>query len=182
MSFFQNTFRNTYRRLTANEIQFAQTVFKNSIDYSKVWVHHGRLIPFFQYEKVAMSPFGTMHFPKTLYAIDFTKENISKQHLFIHEMAHIWQYHLGLKLWLDGGILGIKGGYRGNVCYRYDAWLPEKTKLNQFNMEQQADIIADYFVFQKRDERTERILQDFIANPNNVALLPTHTEFIIPKA
>ena len=51
-----------YRKLTLGEITLAQTVYQNSLNYDKIFIHKGRLIPLFQNEKIAMSPFGTMHF------------------------------------------------------------------------------------------------------------------------
>lgn len=169
------------RRLTDGEIALAQSVYQSSLNYDRIRIHKGRLIPFFQNGKIAMSPFGTMHFPPDLYVDDFSQGSITKQHLFIHEMAHIWQYQLGLTLWLDGAILSAKGGYRGNVCYAYDDWSKSCEQFNQFNMEQQADLIADWFVFQhtRKNPRIQAIMQAFLDNPSDVNLLPKHAEFRI---
>lgn len=174
----------TYRKLTAGEIELAQTVYQNSLDYDKVRVHKGRFIPLFQREKVAMSPFGTMHFPPALYEADFSTAIDTKQHLFIHEMAHIWQYQLGLRLWLDGIILTAKGGYRGNACYQYESHLTHCQHFSDLNMEQQADVIADWFIFKntQNDAQVQILIRDFIHNPNNPALLPKHAEFRLQAA
>jgi len=50
----------TKRRLTAGEIEMARKVFKDSIDYSKVWVHNGGYPLFFglQNEDVIVAPNG----------------------------------------------------------------------------------------------------------------------------
>ncbi|QMT33329.1 type IV secretion protein Rhs [Conchiformibius steedae DSM 2580] len=168
-----------FRPLTPAETELARSVFGHSIDYPRVRVHRGRLIPLLQNGRVAMSPFGTMHFPPSLYRSDFAAADISAQHLFIHEMTHIWQHALGLKLWLDGSILACKGGYKNNICYRYHSQLAQHHTFSQFNMEQQADIIADYFVFRhtRNHPQIQKILADFSANPANRALLPAHTDF-----
>lgn len=166
------------RRLTAGETELARSVFGSSIDYDKVRIHHGRLIPALQNARTAMSPFGVMHYPPALYEADFSQSN--KRHLFIHEMTHIWQHTLGLQLWLDGSILACKGGYgRDLPAYRYDHYLNGRTCLSEFNMEQQADIIADYFVFRvsSAGARLRQILDGFIHNPADTALLPKHTDF-----
>lgn len=167
------------RKLTAGEIALAQSVYQSSLNYDRIRIHKGKLIPYFQYNRVAMSPFGTMHFPRDLYVDDFSQADTSKQHLFIHEMAHVWQHQLGLKLWLDGAILGAKGGYRNNVCYAYEAHCATRERLNQFNMEQQADLIADWFIFKntRNNPKIQEIMREFIANPNNPDLLPRHAEF-----
>ena len=168
-----------YRKLTLGEITLAQTVYQNSFNYDKIFIHKGRLIPLFQNEKIAMSPFGTMHFPPALYVDDFSTASITKQHLFIHEMAHVWQYQLGLMTWLDGAILGMKGGYRGNACYAYSDRVGVCQRFNQFNMEQQADLIADWFIFKntQNNPQVKMIMSEFISNPSNVHLLPVHAEF-----
>ncbi|QMT31238.1 type IV secretion protein Rhs [Alysiella filiformis] len=167
------------RKLTSGEIALAQSVYQGSLNYERIRIHKGKLIPFLQYNRVAMSPFGTMHFPKSLYQNDFSQASISARHLFIHEMAHIWQHQLGLRLWLDGAILGAKGGYKNNECYAYAHRVNQCEHFSQFNMEQQADLIADWFVFQntQNNPQIQKIMRDFIDNPNNVALLPTHAEF-----
>lgn len=172
-----NTFNR--RRLTQGEIALAQSVYQSSLNYDKIRIHKGKLIPYFQYNRVAMSPFGTMHFPRDLYVDDFSQAEISKQHLFVHEMAHIWQHQLGLKLWLDGIILTAKGGYKANQCYAYEKWAANCEQFNQFNMEQQADLIADWFIFKhtQNNPKIQNIMREFIENPNNVNLLPKHAEF-----
>lgn len=167
------------RRLTDGEIALAQSVYQSSLNYDRIRIHKGKLIPFFQYEKVAMSPFGTMHFPSALYVDDFSTANESKQHLFIHEMAHVWQYQLGLKLWLDGAILTLKGGYQNNQCYVYEHCVNQLPHFSDYNMEQQADLIADWFVFRhtQKNPQIQKIMRDFIDNPCNANLLPKHTKF-----
>lgn len=171
--------RNSYRKLTAGEIALAQSVYQNSLDYDKIRIHHGRLIPFFQHPKTAMSPFGTMHFPEQTYVDDFSSADVSKQHFFIHEMAHVWQYQLGLKLWLDGVILTAKGGYRDNACYQYEHHVGNCQHLSELNMEQQADVIADWFIFKhtQSQAKVQKLMRDFIVNPSDPNLLPKHAEF-----
>lgn len=169
----------TYRRLTTGEISLAITVYQDSLNYDTIRIHKGRLIPLFQNSKVAMSPFGTMHFPAGLYVDDFSTASLTRQHLFIHEMAHVWQYQLGLNTCLDGIILGLKGGYRRNACYAYDQHIEQCQRFNQLNMEQQADLIADWFIFKhtQNHPKIKAIMSEFIHNPSNVNLLPTHAEF-----
>lgn len=169
--------RSSLRPLTSGETELARSVFGDSIDYARVRVHRGRLIPLLQHEHTAMSPFGVMHYPPPLYEADFSQSD--KRRLFIHEMAHIWQHALGLKLWLDGGIIACKGGYgKGLPAYRYHDHLDGRNCLSQFNMEQQADIIADYFVFRvsSNNAQLRRVLDGFVRNPGDALLLPKHTD------
>lgn len=90
-----------YRGLTENERKLVMPIFKDSIDYDKVKIHHGRFIPIFQPSQTAMTPFGTIHFPDDIYEEDYANptQNLINpniiQHLFVHEMTHVWQYQLG---------------------------------------------------------------------------------------
>lgn len=171
------------RPLTQGEISLAQSVYQDSLNYERIRIHKGKFIPFFQHEHIAMSPFGTIHFPTALYVDDFSTTNISKKHLFIHEMAHIWQYQLGLKLWLDGTLLTVKGGYQNNQCYAYAHCITELQHFSDYNIEQQADLIADWFVFQhtQKNHKIQKIMQEFIQNPSDIHLLPKHAKFRLPE-
>lgn len=79
------------RLLTTGEIQLAQSVFLSTIDYSKVWIHRESYLPFnLQDKNTAMTPDGEIYF-RDLYSDDFSLTTDSLQHLFIHEMGHVWQ-------------------------------------------------------------------------------------------
>ncbi|WP_411752673.1 hypothetical protein [Serratia sp. (in: enterobacteria)] len=61
------------------------------------------------------------------------------QHLFIHEMSHVWQHQKGM--WVR-----TRGLFSWAVSYKYKL---DKLRLNYYGMEQQASIIADYFYLKK---------------------------------
>lgn len=166
-----------YRPLTEGEIQLTQSVYRDSIDCTRVRIHHGKFIPLLQFNHVAMTPFGTAHFPTPLYETDFSRATPARQHLFIHEMAHIWQHQLGLPVWWHGLCLALKGGYRHNACYAYAQHATHCPHLNQLNIEQQADLIADWFVFGHTCAlpHIAQLLQPFIDNPADPTLLPQHS-------
>ncbi|WAC74240.1 hypothetical protein OU995_05800 [Roseateles sp. SL47] len=51
------------RRITAGEIAMCELMFKNSVDYSKVWIHNEEFLPFgLQPDDGAMTPNGEMYF------------------------------------------------------------------------------------------------------------------------
>ncbi len=128
----------TLRLLTPGEIALAKTVFRSSIDYHKVWIHHNSYLPFgLQDEHTAMTPNGELYF-RYWYKEDFSKETSDTQHLFIHEMSHVWQREK------DMNIIG-RGLVSWLVSYRYTL---DGRLLSEYPMEQQAQIIADNFVLQ----------------------------------
>lgn len=164
------------RSLTQGEIDLAKQVFKDSIDYAKVKVHKGEYLLWVQDNHTAMTPNGEMYFPEEIYEEDFSSANKS---FFIHEMSHVWQYQLGYNTIKAGLTLAAKGGYKENKAYQYKQYLNDRTKLSEFNMEQQGDIISDFFTQKNtnNDLRIQTILNDFIRNPKDVSLLPQTFDF-----
>ncbi|MBW7982182.1 type IV secretion protein Rhs [Enterobacillus tribolii] len=124
------------RALTLGEITMARSVYGNIINYTKIVVHCDSYFPFGAQPKyTAMAPNGELWFRKELYWKDFAFADKEDQHTFIHEMAHVWQHQKGI--WVR-----TRGLFSGLVSYYYKL---EKTRLNDYGMEQQASIIADYW-------------------------------------
>lgn len=126
------------RLLTAGEIQLAQSVFLSTIDYSKVWIHRESYLPFnLQNEDTAMTPNGEIYF-RNQYFDDFSRATDDLQHMFIHEMGHVWQREKGMNVIFRGLVSWM-------VSYHYTL---DGRLLSEYSMEQQAQIIADNFTLQ----------------------------------
>ncbi|MCH7337147.1 zinc protease [Acinetobacter sp. NIPH 2699] len=183
---------NTRRKLTSGEINLAKIMFKESIDYTKVEIIRGGLLSIPTRSKNAMTPFGSIHLPNEDYdkVKDFSIDKKATNKIwFIHEMAHVWQYQLGLNVAARGIEIGIRGGYSDAKAYDYDLVCDDQGKnFNQFNFEQQAEIISHYYdayhlpiqghnypilhnknVMQKF--ALKNVLKDFLADPSNGKLL-----------
>lgn len=181
------------RPLTEGEIAMARLVFKNSINYSTVRIHNEEYLPFdVQNDRTAMTPNGSMYFNPKKFIFDFSLEDEQGKIWFMHEMVHVWQYQLGYSVTWSGFWLAVTGGYINRRAYRFDRSdykdpkdsskdSPDIDKtLPDFNMEQQGDIIAEYFgakhlgvsELQLNMAFYERVLKEFIRNPKNVSLLP----------
>ena len=136
------------RPLTVGEINLAKDVFKSQIDYEQVKIHQGTYLRFgLQKAQIAMAPNGHIYFPNASYLPDFSNGTISQQAWFIHEITHVWQYQQGISVILRGLWLALLGGYLGKRrAYVY--YLPKNLdrKLADFNIEQQACIMADFFL------------------------------------
>lgn len=129
------------RPLTFGEIVLARSVYGNSIFYDQVKIHCDSYFPFgLQNENYAMAPNGELWFRKELYVKDFSTASLELQHTFIHEMGHVWQHQRGMWVRLRGLFSGV-----ADYTYRLDG----KKKLKEYNMEQQASIIADYWFLTK---------------------------------
>lgn len=129
------------RALTCGEIVLARSIYGNSIFYNDVKVHCDSYFPFgLQDPAYAMAPNGELWFRKEGYLSDFSRGNDESQHTFIHEMAHVWQHQKGMWVRLSGLFSGV-----ADYTYRLDG----KKLLHHYTMEQQASIIADYWLLRK---------------------------------
>ncbi|MGP9688648.1 PAAR domain-containing protein [Psychrobacter sp. AOP22-C1-C5] len=181
----------TKRALTIGEIDMAKLVFAESIDYSDVYIHNDEFLPFgLQNDNTAMTPNGEIYFPTGLYREDYsiaTGADASLRHLFMHEMVHVWQHQLGYSVMIKGALLHPLCKLTG--CDPYNYVLDSSKALGDYNMEQQGDIIADYYSY-FHDTDINRIvslsgthymtnqniykiiLSNFIKDPSDANLLP----------
>ena len=163
------------RYLTPAEIALIRPIFRNALDYAAIHIHGRRYLPL-QNACTAMSPNGHSYYPRPLYRADFAHGTWQERHLFIHECSHIWQHRLGYPVRRCGVWLALQGGYIAHRAYRYQHLLAGRHDLAQFNMEQQAQIIADFFTqklqYQHEDAALKRVLQRFLRNPADAGLLP----------
>lgn len=125
------------RILRTGEIILATTLYGNSIHYNKVWVHRESYLPFnLQYNLTAMTPNGEMWFQEGVYENDFSMASLSRQHMFLHEMMHVWQHQRGM--WVR-----TRGAFSWAADYSYSL---DKESLLDYSLEQQATIVSDYWV------------------------------------
>ena len=155
------------RPLTSGEIALARLMFGGAIDYKRVRVHNTRFIPFLQRKDVCITPNGELYFHISRFRPDFSLASGTEQHWFMHEMAHVWQYQLGYPvLWRGALRLGL----------RYDYEVSPERRLCDFNMEAQAEVLADYFalVFQQKNDAGiyADMLSDFLRDPSSPGNLP----------
>jgi len=132
------------RLLTLGEMLLARSVFASTIEYPTVWIHRDSYLPFnLQNENTSMAPNGEIYF-RNQYKDDFSQSTYDYQHLFIHEMSHVWQRMKGMNV-ISRGLVSWMVSYR----YTLDGRL-----LSEYPMEQQAQIIADNFVLQTYGYKT----------------------------
>jgi len=179
---FNNRFpgKRMNRGLTLNERALAKTVFRNALDYERIRVHDDKYI-FFQANNVLMTPNGEIYAPGEMYRKDYAAEELNYRELFIHELAHAWQYQTGvLNPKLSGLFEFVKNGFDYSKAYRYV--LESGRDLTDYGMEQQAAMVADYFLveksgegfgrhnantesFERKRELLTEVMANFIANP-----------------
>jgi hypothetical protein len=132
------------RSLTQGERDLARSMFRDSIDFSRVRVHDDKYM-FFQPDNSGMTPNGEIYVDG-IYSADYSGESPQRQAFFIHEMVHVWQYQTGI---LTAGVIGSAIlemiGRAGDYDSAYPYVLDSSKDLTDYNLEQQASIVEDYF-------------------------------------
>lgn len=132
------------RPLTAGEVQLARDIFRESIDYTRVVIHDGKYM-FFQPSNSGMTPNGEIYV-HGIYSADYSAESPQRKAFYIHEMVHVWQHQNGV---FSAGVIGaaiwemIEEGFDYAAAYPYV--LDASRDLRDYDLEQQASIIEDYF-------------------------------------
>lgn len=170
------------RPLTEGEKAMARQVFGEGIEYDKVKIY-GKEYPLTlgaQPNDRAMAPNGNIYFSSedSSQSRDFSTASDEQKKTFIHEMTHVWQNHSGRAVKLEG--LGVQTwntlsrAFGGNPRAGYDYDFDSTKKLSDYNMEQQGEIIAEYYMarFENRPPlsgRTaaeyEQMLSEFLRDP-----------------
>ena len=126
------------RPLASGEIALARSIFGDAIDYGRVKLVRRKWWPF-QARGIVMAPTGNIHFhPQShLWSEDFSKERLSLQGLFIHEMTHVWQAQARGRFYL---VL-----MRHPFC-RYTYQLEKGRPFDRYGLEQQAELVRHRFL------------------------------------
>lgn len=165
------------RSMTAGEKKMARMLFKDAVDYEKVRIHNDTFAPI-QGSGMGMAPNGNIYFHPDDFREDFsTSKDASEYQFFMHEMTHVWQYQLGYPV-IAKRIMNPFMGYKYVLI--------PGAKLCHFNMEQQGEILADYWAYLQfgptpplltgKSTQGFKLYQEalatFIANPKDPANLP----------
>lgn len=113
-------------------------MFGDAIDYGRVRIFRRKWWPF-QPKGVVMAPMGNIHFhpASRLWSDDFSKERLSLQGLFIHEMTHVWQAQTRGRFYLPL--------MRHPFC-RYGYRMIEGRAFDRYGLEQQAEMVRHCFL------------------------------------
>lgn len=127
--------------MTAGEIALAQTIFGNAIDYARVRIRRRKFFMFHP-RMVTMAPMGHLHFHPAAshYCDDFAAAALHHQAHFIHEMVHVWQTQTRGDWYLV---------LRRHPWCRYDYALKPGWALDQYGIEQQAEIVRHAFLLRQ---------------------------------
>ncbi|MEZ0260830.1 MAG: hypothetical protein ACAH80_07460 [Alphaproteobacteria bacterium] len=154
------------RGLTPGERALARSVFGNSVNYDDVRIVNGKEGLGWDVANVLGSVFGakntqtrpqvvgnTIYYPKDQYSDDFSTSG--GDHTFIHEMAHVWQRQNNMVATAARTARDVvTSGLKYDETYSYQ--LQAGRDLGNYNLEQQADIIADFYSWRKAQQDPKR--------------------------
>lgn len=119
------------RYLTHGEKALAQSVFGEALYLDKIEIIAHRMV----LKDYAISPNGNVYFHQKDWCEDFSKRNINEQSWLIHELTHVWQLQQGISV------------IRKALFDRRYAYILKAGKLfSQYGVEQQAQMVQDYFI------------------------------------
>ncbi len=125
------------RPLTPGEVALVQRVFAGQIDCTVVRIHAAPwVLPGY-----AISPNGQVYFNPADFCADFSDQPLAWQGWFIHEMTHVWQVQQGIRV-LRRALLDRRYGYALEVGKPF----------LKYGIEQQAQMVQDWFLAQMRGE------------------------------
>lgn len=124
------------RLLTQGERALAQEVFAQNLQLDDIKIIAHRLI----LKGYAMSPNGNIYFNIADYCDDFSQQNLAIQSWLIHELVHVWQIQQGMKVVC-----------RAIFDRRYHYRLSQDKSFYQYGIEQQAQMVQDYFLKKRQN-------------------------------
>lgn len=128
------------RALTDGERTLAQSVFGEALVLDSIRICSSPLI----LKGYAMSPNGSIYFNPQDLADDFSLLSLPTQAWLVHELVHVWQIQQGIKV-VRHALFDRR--------YRYA--LEEGKIFFQYGIEQQAQIVQDYFLKREKGEACE---------------------------
>ncbi|MFZ3191786.1 MAG: type IV secretion protein Rhs [Moraxellaceae bacterium] len=138
MNFAQKILRiERQRGLTTAEMALAFSVFGTQLNTARVqlvacrWILRG----------YAMSPNGHVYFHPDDWREDFAQADLNIQSWLIHELVHVWQVQQGIAV-LRRAVFDRR--------YRYQ--LVQGKPFLAYGIEQQAQIVQDYFVRREKGQ------------------------------
>jgi type VI secretion system secreted protein VgrG len=133
-------------KLNVNERQLLSTVFKQTLPYDSIVCKVNTLKTGPKGNSITIA--GTPHFDAEIYCGDFSEPSVLKNEnykvsIFFHEMTHVWQYFHGISVWRSAAQVLFDYHFKYGEGYPYS--LRSGRKFSQFNIEQQASIVEDYW-------------------------------------
>lgn len=150
------------RSLTPGERTMLSETFNDSVDYTKVRVHHSKVGDFVRtVSRAQMITYGSLVITDTA-TPDYSAPDVGfmPRYSFTHEMAHVWQNQNGVSEKFSQLVARQKIKIPGaEQISTYQYRLKGARDLTDFNVEQQASIVTDYNFLVKPPEVFKKDVQ-----------------------
>ena len=133
-----------YRSLTQAEIELAQQVFGDLINYPEVKIFNIPYLPW-QPTNIFIAPNGNLFVHPQHFSLDYSQGSRALQGIFIHELAHILQHQQQTNVLLKGAILQLSYYLSFKRYDPYHYRFVQGKAFVDYNIEQQGDIARDIF-------------------------------------
>lgn len=130
------------RPLSVPERHLAQSIFAEHLALDSIRICASQWI----WRGYAISPNGHVYFHPDDYCADFAQQSLSRQAWLMHELTHVWQVQQGIKV--------VR---RAMFDRRYDYVLEAGRAFLSYGVEQQAQMVQDYFLKRARGESCEAL-------------------------
>jgi hypothetical protein len=129
------------RKLTNLEGHMLQPIFKDTLRYGEIVckINEANIGG----ASNSITPAGVAYFSKQVYCSDFSKANAGDKWVFVHEMMHVWQW--GHAFYPVHAAIGLFLQTAADYANAYPYDLATEKNLIDFNIEQQASVVADYW-------------------------------------
>lgn len=132
------------RALTLGEKSLAYSIFYDQLNLDLPRIHASDWV----IKGYAISPNGHIYYNPSDYIEDFSTASLGKQAWFIHEMTHVWQIQQGVKV--------VR---RAMLDRRYQYLLKQGKSFFAYGVEQQAQMVQDFFVRRSLGEDCQALEQ-----------------------
>lgn len=137
LSSFKNPLIIQERFLTQGEKALVTQVFGDHLRVDQIRIVAHRMV----LKDYAVSPNGSVYFNAKDWCADFSVRGLNEQSWLIHELTHVWQIQQGLAV--------IR---KALVDRRYQYVLEAGKNFFDYGIEQQAQMVQDYFVKLKKGQ------------------------------
>jgi hypothetical protein len=130
-----NKIKHNSRPLSADEIEKGRSIFGNTLDYARIRLDEKATIVT-KDKGIIYVGFNTINSWGAL-----------REDIFIHELVHVWQYQKFGAGYISNALKAqvSKEGYN----YAYNKGWETSRSIHDFNAEQQADLVQDYYRLKK---------------------------------
>ena len=131
------------RFLTSGEIQLLRPIFKDTLPYNQQVI--GENAREWGGSTNSITPYYEPLFTRSVWTFDLSRPSVSigDKWIFVHEMTHAWQWYHGRNNIYSAVKLFLR--YGSNYDEAYDYNFDDSEKFEDFNFEQQACIVPDYW-------------------------------------